>query len=190
MFMFVTGVMGTGKSAQLLDFVEGYAVTYQEVTVFTAEPGEGTCAEVSSRDGRVQPARRVFPHSKLLVDPERTEPLCVIIDEAQFLTPDQVLQLVKAENTGLYNIYAFGLTLAFDGTVFPGAAALNAWAQRKWTLTHPHVSCNVRRCSEAPVLNGRVSEGKLLREGPQIMVGGDDVYVPLCRTHWLRGDFE
>lgn len=190
MFMFVTGVMRSGKSAQLLDLVEEFASTCQDEATFTAEPGEDDAAEVSSRDGRVYPARRVYPNTTFHVDPKRTEKCNVIIDEAQFLTPEQVLQLVEAENTGVYNIYAFGLTLAFDGSVFPGAAALNAWAHRKWTLNAPHVSCNVRRCPEVPVLNGRVSEGALLREGPQVQVGGDDTYVPLCRTHWLKGEFE
>lgn len=113
----------------------------------------------------------------------RTPLACVLIDEAQFLTPDQVWQLaILADDHGL-PVMCYGLRTDFRGELFPGSAALLAIAD---SLREIRTICWCGRKATMVVRLGE--DGKPLKEGAQVEVGGNDRYVSLCRRHWREGD--
>jgi len=110
----------------------------------------------------------------------RVEPLaCVLVDEAQFLTPAQVWQLARlADETGI-PVLCYGLRTDFQGELFPGSATLLGIAD---ALVELKAVCH---CGRKATMNLRVDEsGAAVREGAQTEIGGNDRYVALCRKHF------
>ena len=110
-------------------------------------------------------------------DPRRLS--CVFVDEAQFLSADQVWQLARvADDLGI-PVMAYGLRVDFRGELFPGSAALLALAD---DLREVRTICHCGR--KATMVIRRGPDGKALTDGDQVMVGGNETYVSLCRRHW------
>lgn len=104
---------------------------------------------------------------------------CVMADEAQWMTTEQVWQLARAVDDLKVPIMCYGLRVDFRGELFPGSAALLALADE---MREVRTICH---CGKKAHMVVRMDEnGKALREGPQILVGGNDTYVSLCRKHW------
>ncbi|GAA5065633.1 thymidine kinase [Roseibacterium beibuensis] len=104
---------------------------------------------------------------------------CVLIDEAQWMTRDQVWQLAQAVDDLNVPVMAYGLRVDFRGELFPGSAALLALADE---MREVRTICH---CGKKATMVIRVDEnGKALTEGDQIEVGGNDRYVALCRRHF------
>ena len=106
---------------------------------------------------------------------------CVIVDEAQFLTKAQVEYLVHIVDDLGIPVIAYGLRADFKGNFFEGSQWLMAWAD---TIEEVKTIC---WCGKKATCNARVIDGKVAREGEQIVLGGDESYVSLCRKHWMRG---
>lgn len=107
---------------------------------------------------------------------------CVIVDEAQFLTKEQVELLVHIVDDLGIPVIAYGLRADFKGNFFEGSKWLMAWAD---TIEEVKTIC---WCGKKAICNARVINGKVAREGEQIVLGGNESYVSLCRKHWQRGD--
>jgi thymidine kinase len=107
---------------------------------------------------------------------------CVIVDEAQFLTKAQVEYLVHIVDDLGIPVIAYGLRADFKGNFFEGSMWLMAWAD---TIEEVKTIC---WCGKKAICNARVVDGKVAREGEQIVLGGDEQYVSLCRKHWRAGD--
>jgi len=107
---------------------------------------------------------------------------CVIVDEAQFLTKQQVEQLVHIVDDLNIPVIAYGLRADFKGNFFEGSQWLMAWAD---TIEEVKTIC---WCGKKATCNARVIDGKVAREGEQIVLGGNESYVSLCRKHWMRGE--
>ena len=107
---------------------------------------------------------------------------CVIVDEAQFLTKEQVELLVHIVDDLGIPVIAYGLRADFKGNFFEGSQWLMAWAD---TIEEVKTIC---WCGKKAICNARVINGKVAREGEQIVLGGNESYVSLCRKHWQRGD--
>ena len=107
---------------------------------------------------------------------------CVIVDEAQFLTKAQVELLVHIVDDLNIPVIAYGLRADFRGNFFEGSQWLMAWAD---TIEEVKTIC---WCGKKATCNARVVNGKVAREGEQIVLGGNEAYVSLCRKHWQRGD--
>jgi len=104
---------------------------------------------------------------------------CVLIDEAQFLTPEQVWQLAAAADAHKLPVMCYGLRTDFQGQLFPGSATLLAIAD---DVREIRTLC---WCGKKATMNLRVDgSGTAVTEGEQIEIGGDDMYVSLCRKHW------
>lgn len=104
---------------------------------------------------------------------------CVFLDEAQFLTRDQVWQLSRVADYHRIPIMCFGLRTDFQGELFPGSAALLAIAD---DLRELRTLC---WCGRKATMTMRVDEaGGAVTEGDQIEVGGNNKYISLCRKHW------
>lgn len=107
---------------------------------------------------------------------------CVMIDEAQFLSKDQVWQLSKVADELGIPVICYGLRTDFRGELFPGSAALLAIAD---TLREIRTICWCGR--KANMVLRMDGDGTAVKEGTQVVIGGDDVYASVCRKHWKSG---
>ena len=106
---------------------------------------------------------------------------CVMLDEAQWLSKDQVWQLARAVDDLKVPIMCYGLRVDFQGKLFPGSAALLALSDE---MREVRTICH---CGKKATMVVRQDEtGAVLREGAQVQIGGNDTYVSLCRRHWRK----
>ena len=117
----------------------------------------------------------------MLVD----EPLhCVLIDEAQFLTKQQVFQLGEVTDRLNIPVLAYGLRTDFQGEPFDGSKYLLAWSDN---LRELKAICH---CGSKATMVIRMDEsGEPVREGSQVEIGGNDRYVSMCRKHFKKNYF-
>lgn len=104
---------------------------------------------------------------------------CVFVDEAQFLTPEQVWQLARAVDDLGLPVMAYGLRVDFRGELFPGSATLLALADE---MREVRTICHCGR--KATMVVRRDASGAALLGGPQVEIGGNERYESLCRRHW------
>lgn len=108
---------------------------------------------------------------------------CIIVDEAQFLSKEEVLFLTDVVD--LYNVpvICYGLRADFSGNFFPGSLWLMAWAD---TIEEIKTIC---WCGRKAICNARLDgKGGITKVGEQVVLGADDKYISLCRKHWREGD--
>ncbi|CAN0604907.1 unnamed protein product, partial [Ectocarpus sp. 12 AP-2014] len=106
-------------------------------------------------------------------------PACILLDEAQFLTEEQVWQLARIVDDIKIPVMAYGLRVDFAGQLFPGSKALLALADE---MREVRTIC---WCGSKATMVVRVGEdGKAVTGGAQIEIGGNDRYISLCRKHW------
>ncbi len=107
---------------------------------------------------------------------------CVIVDEAQFLTKDQVRMLVTMVDEYNVPVICYGLRTDFQENFFEGSHWLMSWAD---TIEEVKTIC---WCGRKAICNARVVDGKVVQEGDQILLGGSSQYVSLCRKHFHQGN--
>ncbi len=107
---------------------------------------------------------------------------CVIVDEAQFLTKDQVKMLVRMVDEYDVPVICYGLRTDFQENFFEGSQWLMAWAD---TIEEVKTIC---WCGRKAICTARVVDGHVVKEGDQILLGGSSQYVSLCRKHFHQGD--
>ncbi len=114
-----------------------------------------------------------------------SEPVhCVLIDEAQFLTREQVFQLGDVTDRLNIPVLAYGLRTDFQGEPFEGSKYLLAWADN---LKEIKAICH---CGTKATMVVRFdASGEAVREGSQIEIGGNDRYVSMCRKHFKEKYF-
>ena len=176
--------MNAGKSTSLLQashyYREGGMVTYLITAQFDNRAGEG---RIASRIGIGEPADTFGPgedlYAKLKARFANGPVACVFIDEAQFLSKDQVWQLARAVDDLGVPVMAYGLRVDFQGNLFPGSAALLAWADE---MREVRTICFCGRKATMVVRKG--PDGRALKDGEQVVIGGNETYVSLCRRHW------
>ena len=104
---------------------------------------------------------------------------CVFIDEAQFLTEEQVWQLARAVDDLSVPVMCYGLRVDFQGKLFPGSAALLAIADEMREIR------TICYCGKKATMVIRQDEnGNVIKDGAQIQIGGNETYISLCRRHW------
>lgn len=106
---------------------------------------------------------------------------CIIVDEAQFLSKDEVQLLTDIVDEYNVPVICYGLRTDFQGNFFEGSHWLMAWAD---TIEEIKTIC---WCGRKATMVARVVDGKFVKSGEQILVGGDDMYVSLCRRHYNEG---
>ena len=177
--------MNAGKSTILLQssynyFERGMHTLLLKPTI--DDRGEGADI-ITSRIGLKAKAHLFGEDTDLeahIVSQHTKKPInCVLLDEAQFLTEDQVWQLSRVSDDHRIPIMCYGLRTDFQGKLFPGSAALLAIAD---DIREIRTLC---WCGKKATMNMRVTEsGEAVTEGKQIEVGGNDRYITLCRKHW------
>lgn len=175
--------MNAGKSTALLQADFNYRERGMQTMLWTARLDDraGATPAIVSRIGISAPAWPFDPQTDLYaaIAGVQQEIAAVLIDEAQFLTGDQVWQLAAvADDLGI-PVVCYGLRTDFQGALFEGSAALLAIADRLVELR------GVCDCGAKATMNLRVSaDGSAVRDGAQTEIGGNDRYVALCRRHF------
>ncbi len=180
--------MNAGKSATLLQADFNYNERGMRTMLWTAKlddrsEARGDSHAIESRIGLHAGAHRFSTETDLLARVQEThavEPLsCILIDEAQFLTEEQVWQCADIADKANIPVLCYGLRTDFRGQLFPGSAVLLGIAD---TLVELKAVCH---CGRKASMNLRVdAEGRAVSEGPQAEIGGNDRYVALCRRHF------
>ncbi len=178
--------MNAGKSTSLLQASHNYREGGMHTYLITAQSdnraGDG---RIASRIGIGEPAdtfaRGEDMFAKLKARFAQDKIACVFIDEAQFLSKEQVWQLARAVDDLGVPVMCYGLRVDFQGNLFPGSAALLAWADE---MREVRTICHCGR--KATMVIRRGPDGKALKEGEQVVIGGNETYVSLCRRHWRQ----
>ena len=176
--------MNAGKSTVLLqaahNYVERGMVPYLMTAKFDNRAGHG---RIASRIGIGHEADTIETDEDLLAKIEKRLAegpcACIFIDEAQFLSPDQVWQLARAVDDLRVPIMCYGLRVDFRGLLFPGSATLLALADE---MREVRTICHCGK--KATMVVRQDAEGKAIREGAQVQIGGNETYISLCRRHW------
>ncbi len=108
---------------------------------------------------------------------------CIIIDECQFMTPEQVDFMAHIVDDMDVPVICYGLRTDFQSHMFPGSARLFELAD---VIEQIPTVC---WCGKKAQFNARVIDGKMIREGEQIFLGANESYVALCRRHFMSGQF-
>ena len=106
---------------------------------------------------------------------------CIVVDEAQFLTKAQVQLLVDIVDKENIPVICYGLRADFQGNLFEGSQWLLAWAD---SIEEIKTVC---WCGRKATYNARISGGRVIKEGEQVLLGGNESYIALCRKHWAEG---
>ena len=184
---FIYSTMNAGKSTALLQTNFSYLEKGMNTILYTSEKDNryGN-SEIVSRIGLKSKAEtfktndnlfdHVFKaHSENAVD-------CVLIDEAQFLTKDQVHQFGRVVDELDVTVIAYGIRTDFRGELFEGSRYLLAWAD------HLNEIRTVCHCGRKATMIVRVDDnGEIVREGEQVEIGGNERYLSLCRLHFYQG---
>jgi len=176
--------MNAGKSTSLQQVAYNYEERGQTVNLFTAAIddrfGEG---RIVSRLG-VERESEVFSASTNFTELYKTRPLpsCILIDEAQFMTEAQVVQLHELAHTRGTPVICYGLRSDFQGQPFPGSKALLTLAD---DLEEMKTIC---RCGRKATMNVRLDEkGNRVTQGEQVEIGGNDRYEAVCPRRFYTG---
>lgn len=107
---------------------------------------------------------------------------CVIIDEAQFCSKEQIEMFVHYVDDLNVPVICYGLRADFRNELFPGSLWLLAWAD---VIEEIKTVC---WCGSAAKCNARFNENGIIRHGDQVFIGGNSSYIALCRKHWKEGN--
>ena len=176
--------MNAGKSTTLLQADFNYRERGMATMLWTAAlDRRSEDKAIESRIGLGADAHRFDETSDLwarVTAAHAVQPLaCVLVDEAQFLTPAQVWQLARLADEANLPVICYGLRTDFQGELFPGSAALLGIAD---ALVELKAVCH---CGRKATMNLRVdASGAAVKLGAQTEIGGNDRYVALCRKHF------
>ena len=176
---FYYSTMNAGKSTALLQAAYNYSERGMKTMLFTALLDDRAQGRIASRIGIEADAGRFTPATNFWNECTPSNPSCILIDEAQFLSKEQVKQLARLVDESNIPVMCYGIRTDFQGELFPGSAALLAWAD---TLHELKTICF---CGRKATMVVRVSfDGTVEQQGKQVEIGGNDRYVSLCRKHF------
>jgi thymidine kinase len=176
--------MNAGKSTALLQSSYNYRERGMHTLVLAPEfddrYGSG---KITSRIGLESDATTFRPGDDLYTTVTRLHNEksldCVLVDEAQFLTKEQVFQLGEITDELNIPVLAYGLRTDFQGEPFPGSKYLLAWADN---LKELRAICF---CGGKATMVIRLDEnGNAITQGSQVEIGGNDRYISMCRKHF------
>ena len=183
---FKYGAMGSSKTAQAL--ITKYNYEENDLSVWLIKPSADT------RDGRQILRSRIGLEAEVEVIPpdmdvyarfqETQEGSCdvIIVDECQFLTPEQIDQLRAIVNDFNIPVMCFGLRTDFQTRLFPGSLRLMEVAD---TILEIKTICD---CGAKATVNARIdADGHIVTEGAQVVLGGNDSYIAMCHKCYIRG---
>ena len=181
---FKYGAMGSSKTAQALITKFNYEERNMKVLLLkpAIDDRDGANA-VKSRIGLQKEAVAVKEDENLYEKyvNEYSDCKVIIVDECQFLTPEQVDQLGDIVIQKESPVLCFGLATDFTTHLFPGSKRLFEIAESVSEIK------SVCTCGAKATVNARIDDnGKIVTEGSQVCIGGNDRYIAMCRKCWLR----
>ncbi len=177
------GVMGSSKTANALMVRYNYEERGQETLLVKPSIDQRDGARfVASRAGLSHPC--IYFSDLRAMEPESLRRYaCIIVDEAQFLSREEVQYLTMLVDDYNIPVICYGLRADFSGNFFPGSQELMATAD---IIEEIKTIC---WCGKKATCNARFDEtGKVIKEGEQVVLGANDRYIGLCRKHWKAGD--
>ncbi len=182
---FYYSAMNAGKSTVLLQSAYNYAEREMETLLFTPTLDERFGKnKIASRIGLQADAFSFDSHFNFFESvktnvAENPRIKCVLVDEAQFLSKQQVLQLTRIVDEINIPVLAYGLRSDFQGEPFEGSQYLLILADN---LIEIKTICF---CGKKAIMNARINaEGNRVRKGEQIQIGGNERYIAMCRKHF------
>ena len=182
---FKYGAMGSSKTAQAL--ITKYNYEENDMKVWLLKPSADT------RDGAATLRSRIGLEAQVDILPPTGDAYvrfqenhagncdAVIVDECQFLTPDQIDQLRAIVNDYNVPVMCFGLRTDFLTRLFPGSHRLMELAD---CIEEIKTMCD---CGAKATVNARINDGYIVTEGAQVVLGGNDSYIAMCHRCYIRG---
>ncbi len=183
---FKYGAMGSSKTAQAL--ITKYNYEENDLKVWLVKPSADT------RDGRQILRSRIGLQAQVEIIPPECNVLelfrrtrlgqcdVIIVDECQFMMPEQIDQLRAIVDEHNLPVMCFGLRTDFQCHLFGGSRRLMEVAD---TIQEIKTICD---CGAKATVNARIdAEGYIVTEGAQLMLGGNDSYIAMCHKCWIRG---
>ena len=178
--------MNAGKSTMLLQANHNYIERGMKPRIYTSD--------LDNRFGKGEIVSRIGLKAKSNIFTSKTDIYrdilnisknsivdCVLIDEAQFLTQNQVSQLGKVVDELDIPVLTFGIRTDFQGNLFEGSKYLLAWADN---LKEIKTVCHCGR--KATMVLRLNAKGEVVSDGTQIEIGGEEKYVSVCRKHFIE----
>src|SRR5688500_5610754 len=181
---FYYAAMNAGKSTVLLQSSYNYRERRMRTLLLTpsidTRYGTGRIeSRIGLRSGAISLAATDDIVSRVRTEHQSQTVACVLVDEAQFLTPEQVWQLAEVADTLDIPVLCYGLRTDFQGKLFPGSATLLVIADDLIELK------TICYCGRKATMNLRIDQdGHAAREGDQVEIGGNNRYVATCRRHF------
>ncbi|WP_085649448.1 thymidine kinase [Limosilactobacillus reuteri] len=181
---FKYGAMNSGKSIDILKVAHNYEEQGKPVVLMTSgvddRSGRGI---IASRIGLERKVKPIMDDTNIYdyVNKMDRKIYCVLIDEAQFLKKEHVLQIIKIVDELNIPVMAFGLKNDFRNELFEGSKYLLIYADK---IEEMKTICWF--CPHKATMNLRIHNGKPVYEGEQVQIGGNESYYPVCRKHYFH----
>jgi thymidine kinase len=183
---FYYSAMNAGKSTSLLQSAYNYKERGMRPYIMSAAiDNRYSVGKVTSRIGLEAEAYLFHKEDdlfKILSEENKKQGInCVLIDESQFLSRDQVKQLAIAVDDLDIPVLCYGIRTDFRGELFPGSQHLLAWADNLIELK------TICHCGSKATMVVRTDEkGNIINDGDQVVIGGNDRYQSMCRKHFAE----
>ncbi len=178
--------MNAGKSIELIKVAYNYEERGQ--TVLTLKPsvddryGSGV---ITSRIGVQRAAIDITKDTDILElfikENEKKKIDCVLVDECQFMKKHHILELVEIVDSFGVPVIAYGLKNDFRNQMFEGSYYMLIYADKIEEIK------TICWCGRKATMVARVVDGKIVKQGDQVVIGGNDMYISLCRKHYNDG---
>lgn len=170
--------MNSGKSFEIIKVAHNYEEQNKPVVIFTsALDNRSGIGKIASRTGYQRQAIPITESMNLFDEVKQLgHRYCVLIDEAQFLKKEHILQLARVVDELNIPVMAFGLKNDFTNELFEGSRYLLLYADK---IEEIKTICWF--CDKKASMNLRFVQGKPVYEGEQIQIGGNESYLPVCR---------
>ncbi|WP_311407689.1 thymidine kinase [Liquorilactobacillus uvarum] len=178
------GAMNSGKSIEILKVAHNYEEQHKSVVIMTsAVDKREQVGYISSRIGLKREAVPIYEKTNIFQEVIGRDPqtACVLVDEAQFLSKHHIIELAMIVDKLQIPVMTFGLKNDFRNELFEGSKYLLLYADK---IEEMKTICWF--CQKKAIMNLRVSDGKPVYTGEQIMLGGNESYYPVCRRHYLH----
>lgn len=178
--------MNAGKSIELIKVAYNYEERGKRVLVLTPSVDDRFgIGVIASRIGVTREAIAINEDTKILelfMKENKKSPIdCVLVDECQFLKKHHVQELVEIVDSCDVPVLAYGLKNDFKNELFEGSYYMLVYADKIEEIK------TICWCGRKATMVARIVEGKFVKTGEQIVVGGNDMYISLCRKHYNDG---
>ena len=184
---FYYSTMNAGKTIDVIKTAFNYESEGIPVVIFTsAIDTRSGSNKIKSRMGMEKDAISIQKEEDLYEKTKKLEfaPGCILIDEVQFFSIEQIWQLFFITHKLQIPVVCYGLRGDFMGKPFPASSQLMAIANKVEEIR------TICWCGKKAIINARIIDGKVVYQGEQVMVGGNESYKVLCSTHWIEGKYQ